>query len=289
MDSKILQKWLESGHIPHSLLFIGKRAEQEALAFAEQLVEGKTPDLYLFRPEGKLGLHSIESIRMLREEVYLPPFQAKQKVFVIFAADRMLPPSANALLKTFEEPPSTSTILLVTSHPEKLLLTVRSRCQSVVFQDNESKSEKFLPILTPLLKCLPEILGSQILDEVEKLANLIESGCSVELREVKGESAYLKHVREKAGEGKEALSLEEETETLFITILSWYRDLHAAHLNLPLLEPTWNQEVHYRADRGAFPCLDAVQKKIDRAKESLSRSLPLKTVLESLFLSLKSV
>jgi DNA polymerase-3 subunit delta' len=94
---------------------------------------GLHPDVHLYRPEGKLGLHSIAALRQLSEEVYLPPYESSWKVFVIQEAERMLSYSANALLKTFEEPPP-RTMIILTSHSKAALLpTILSRCRTLHF------------------------------------------------------------------------------------------------------------------------------------------------------------
>ena len=72
--------------------------------------------------------------REMCEKVYMAPFEAKWKIFIIEDAERMLPTSANALLKTFEEPAPNSVIILISDHPERLLPTVLSRCRKVHFQ-----------------------------------------------------------------------------------------------------------------------------------------------------------
>jgi DNA polymerase-3 subunit delta' len=61
------------------------------------------------------------------------PFEAQRRVFVIEAADAMAEESQNALLKTLEEPPPFAHLVLITSEPEALLETVRSRCRPVPF------------------------------------------------------------------------------------------------------------------------------------------------------------
>lgn len=66
--------------------------------------------------------------------MYLAPYEAARKVFIILDAERMLPYSANALLKTFEEPAPDAIIILVTGSPAALLPTVLSRCQTIYFQ-----------------------------------------------------------------------------------------------------------------------------------------------------------
>lgn len=134
----------------HLLLFAGPEGVGKTL-FAEEFAKrvltlddpqgrhlyklnaGTHPDLHIYRPEGKIGMHSIAAMRALSEEVYLPPYEAARKVFIIQDADRMLSYSANALLKTFEEPAPETLIILVSSSPEQLLPTILSRCSTFHF------------------------------------------------------------------------------------------------------------------------------------------------------------
>ncbi|MBF5058662.1 hypothetical protein [Candidatus Neptunochlamydia vexilliferae] len=102
--------------------------------------------MYQHRRAGKKG--PIEAIRTLIEEANLPPFESERKVFIIHEADRMLPSSSNALLKTLEEPPSFVTIILISAHPEALLPTITSRCFQVpsdakVATDRELSDQMF--------------------------------------------------------------------------------------------------------------------------------------------------
>ena len=128
--------------IGNSLLFAGPEGVGKslfALAFAQLLLgrkvaTGNHPDLHVYRPEGKVGMHSIASMRQFCEEVSLAPFEGKRKIFIIHDADRMLSYSANALLKTFEEPSADSIIILLSSAPASLLPTVLSRCRTIYFQ-----------------------------------------------------------------------------------------------------------------------------------------------------------
>ena len=87
------------------------------------------PDLILVRP----WPHSIkiEQVRHLVGEALSRPFEAKARAFVIDEAHRMTEEAQNALLKSLEEPPLTSHLILVTSAPQALLPTIRSRCQRV--------------------------------------------------------------------------------------------------------------------------------------------------------------
>jgi DNA polymerase-3 subunit delta' len=71
----------------------------------------------------------INSIRLLRKELSLSPYQAKRKIVVVSEADRMNEEASTALLKTLEEPPGDSVLILTSSQKEGLLSTIRSRCQ----------------------------------------------------------------------------------------------------------------------------------------------------------------
>lgn len=127
----MLTPLIEKNRIPHAILLAGQskcNLEKEASEFAMQVAH--PVDRFEYRPEGKMALHTLERMRELKEEVYLPPYQGQCKVFVIYEADRMWPQSSNALLKTFEEPSVTSILVLTSLRREKILPTILSRCQT---------------------------------------------------------------------------------------------------------------------------------------------------------------
>ena len=141
-NSVVKQRLLQlcqTNSVAHLLLFCGMKGVGKLL-FAKALAktwlangDAYVSDMHVFTPEGKSGMHSIQAIRRLIEEVNLAPFASGKKVFIIDDAERMLPTSANALLKTLEEPPKNTLIILVTSAPERLLGTIVSRSQAVRF------------------------------------------------------------------------------------------------------------------------------------------------------------
>ncbi|CAF23796.1 DNA polymerase III subunit delta' [Candidatus Protochlamydia amoebophila] len=155
-----LQRMLIKKAIGNSLLFAGPNGVGKGLfayALASQLIceqeeknkykieNGLHPDIHIYRPEGKLGLHGIQSLRELSEEVHLPPYEASWKIFIIHDAERMLSVSANTLLKTFEEPPPKTVIILLSQSQAALLPTIVSRCRTLHFQPiHASEIEKVL-------------------------------------------------------------------------------------------------------------------------------------------------
>jgi DNA polymerase-3 subunit delta' len=99
------------------------------------------PDLMLVEPsrftaKGELRVTEeikIDQIRDLVREVRGSPFEGRARAFVVDHAHAITEQAANALLKSLEEPPPSSHILLVTPSPQALLPTIRSRCQQLRF------------------------------------------------------------------------------------------------------------------------------------------------------------
>src|SRR5207237_9712481 len=87
----------------------------------------------------------VKPMRELEREANFRPFEGAARVFIVEDADTMNDQAANALLKTLEEPPPTSHLILTTSNPTALLATIRSRCQMIRFAPiPHEQIEKFL-------------------------------------------------------------------------------------------------------------------------------------------------
>ncbi|MFN2513352.1 MAG: ATP-binding protein [Pyrinomonadaceae bacterium] len=168
---KLLRRMLDSGRVPGALLFAGEEGVGKklfALEIAKALncrtpqgVEGcgKCPPCLrmshfnfpqsqesddwkkiFWTDHGDVGmvvapkrLLLVDQMRDIEREANFRPFEGRARVFLVDDADKLNDQSANALLKTLEEPPPTSHIILITSRPAMLLPTVRSRCQAIRF------------------------------------------------------------------------------------------------------------------------------------------------------------
>jgi DNA polymerase-3 subunit delta' len=87
----------------------------------------------------------VDAIRHVESEANFRPYEAPARFFIIDDAHKMNDAAANALLKTLEEPAPTSHIFLITSQPDALLPTIRSRCQMLRFAPvGVAEIEKFL-------------------------------------------------------------------------------------------------------------------------------------------------
>jgi DNA polymerase-3 subunit delta' len=101
-------------------------------ASCRRIARGTHPDVILVEP-GETGSIKIEQIRDVIDRAGYRPFEGRRRVVIIDEADAMVDPAQNALLKTLEEPPSASVFILVSSMPDALLPTVRSRCPRLRF------------------------------------------------------------------------------------------------------------------------------------------------------------
>lgn len=140
----VIERAIERRRLSHSLLLTGDDLDTlhaVAFAIADRLLnEGAAatgtarfspehhPDCFYLRPAGKMRQISADATRELIGKVQNSPRLAPRKVAVIFECDRMHLAAANIFLKTLEEPPPNTALLLLTTRPYALLPTIRSRC-----------------------------------------------------------------------------------------------------------------------------------------------------------------
>jgi DNA polymerase-3 subunit delta' len=166
-----LEAALSRGHVHHAWLFHGPDGvgkELAAFGLAQALIcteqpnvgcgvcaacrrvhKRNHPDVTVVMPDDELvrrGMAGrsdfertpsrdirIEQVRQLQERLAFRALESKTKVAILLTAHAMNPPAQNALLKTLEEPPAGTVLILVSSAPDKLLPTIRSRCAKASF------------------------------------------------------------------------------------------------------------------------------------------------------------
>lgn len=101
-------------------------------AVCRRIARGAHPDVMTIEP-GDTGSIKIEQVRAGIDRAVFRPFEGRRRVTIIDQADALVPAAQNALLKTLEEPLPASVFVLVTSRPDTLLPTVRSRCAHLRF------------------------------------------------------------------------------------------------------------------------------------------------------------
>jgi len=158
--TRLLERSLERNRLAHAYLFSGdslETLESIARTFAKALncANAKTgprtlqscghcdacrriehdnhPDVLWVRPESKSRVILIDQMRDLMQTVNLKPTAAEFKIGIIVAADRLNASAANSFLKTLEEPPDKSILLLLTVEPQRIMETIISRCLRLSF------------------------------------------------------------------------------------------------------------------------------------------------------------
>jgi len=103
-------------------------------AACTRIARGVHPDVLIVEP-GDTATIRIDQVRDVIDRAGYRPFEGKRRVVIIDDADVMVAAAQNALLKTLEEPPSSSVFILLSARPDMLLPTVRSRCIRLLFAD----------------------------------------------------------------------------------------------------------------------------------------------------------
>ena len=156
MPVELLKRAIKNDKVVHSYLFLGNEGigkQWVALQFAKALncIEGEVekgeacdhclsckkidrhlhPDVLVIEPEGQTL--KVDQVRQMQKDLAYRPYEGKRRVCILTAADRMAPHMSNILLKTLEETPLHTVIVLLANHPRLLLPTILSRCQPVRF------------------------------------------------------------------------------------------------------------------------------------------------------------
>jgi DNA polymerase-3 subunit delta' len=97
-----------------------------------RISRGIHPDVLIVEP-GETGSIKTDQVRDVIDRAAYRPFEGRRRVVIIDRADGLVASAQNALLKTLEEPPSSSIFILVTARPDTLLPTVLSRCPRLRF------------------------------------------------------------------------------------------------------------------------------------------------------------
>ena len=143
---------VREGRLSHAYLFLGAPGsgqDEAAMALAECVVCARGgcdacdecirvshrthPDVHWISPEGASG-YVVEQVRSLISDVSLAPVRAAAKVYILDRVDTLRDSSANALLKTIEEPPEGVIFILMARTADAVLPTIVSRCQVVPFR-----------------------------------------------------------------------------------------------------------------------------------------------------------
>ncbi len=140
--------------LPHAFLFSGPRGAGKTTAarlvaklfncvsptkhgpcgnceFCDAIAKGKSLDVLELDAASNRG---IDEIRQIRDAIGLSPVNSQFRIYIIDEVHMLTTEAFNALLKTLEEPPSHAVFVLATTDPQKVPVTIQSRCVSIAFK-----------------------------------------------------------------------------------------------------------------------------------------------------------
>jgi len=203
----------------------------------ERMIWSEHADVAMVRPYKQII--RVKPMRELEREANFRPFEGAARVFIVEDAEYMNDQAANALLKTLEEPPATSHLILTTTNPTALKATIRSRCQVIRFAPIAAgEIEQFLiehkDVPAEDAKLLAQTsrgsIGRALSADVDDYRERRESMLAIlKALTLSGDRAYLLRAAEDLASAKERADYEQSLDVLEALI----RDAWALSLGRP--------------------------------------------------------
>jgi len=253
----------------------------------ERIERKQHPDVSWLEPEKKSRIISVQQVRDLTQGLMQTAYEGGWKGGVLLFADRMNEEAANAFLKTLEEPPGRTLLLLVTDHPQGLLPTIRSRCQRIVLAETDEEVPAWRGDMLDLLRGSAGagatdalVLGARMRGMLARLKD--------ELKKAESDAAGDEDVDDDVLDARTQAKLLKERTDMLRLMLSWYRDVLACTLGAgaDVFElPDEAKSIRAAASASSPQAARRALESVERMARQFERNLPEASVLGSGFLS----
>lgn len=311
---EFLRRAYEQNRLAHAYLITGAPGSGKEVLAAEvaSLVNGtptgdvfssKAREIFVARPESKSRRIVTAQIRALEHALQMRAADGRRKVVIVPDADRLQTEAANAFLKTLEEPPKDSLLLLLSALPEALPETILSRCIAIPLGSNgKAQSKKEEEKLEKLLQQASRHttwnvqFAYRLAQEFQQLLRAIRE-------EVKDETDNaLKREQTRYKDATDGAWLEERegyykalTESLYLqrraalveTLFAWWTDvLRASHNVTQRNIPAAKQETAALATRFSTPEIFRRIRSLEQLRDHLGRNIHESLAIEVAFLTI---
>lgn len=326
---KVLKSSIARGQVAHAYLFGGPKNSGKtsaALAFASAIncmqpkADGDScgaclsciridqenhPDVFVIRPDGNQT--RIDQMHEMIKNLNYAPLSGKYKVMIIEQADTLNASSENSILKILEEPPDYAILVLISSNPNSLLPTIRSRCRMVKFRNASTKEiEDYLNANTQLGEDDKRIIAACSQGLVGRAVTIVSRPDFAEERNralqllkkwVSAPDVYsialAEGVREIANPKKGDIDIRSRIQRLndiLDYILSWYADLLALNVQgpeAPIANQDFVEDLRYHSSIYSNDRICTAIREIMNAQRYLEGNITPQLVLESLFFDIR--
>ncbi len=260
----------------------------------KQMATGNQPDVIYITHE-KPGTIGVEDIRgQINGTVAIKPYSSRRKVYIINDGEKMTVQAQNALLKTLEEPPEYTVILILTTNVEALLSTILSRCVVLNMKPvKDSQVKRFLMEDMQVPDYKADICAAFARGNIGK-AKMLAS--SEDFDRVKDEAVtLLKYINDmEISEIVAAIKKISEYKldvNDYMDILSiWYRDVLLFKATHDANHLIFREEIQYIrkvADRSTYEGIEDIINALDKAKGRLNANVNFDLTMELLLLTIK--
>ena len=298
---RYLRRAHEQNRLAHAYLISGSPGSGKRLLAAElaNLVNGtelgdvfssKAREIFVAEPESKSRRIVIEQVRGLEHSLQMRASPGRRKVAIIAEADRLQPQAANAFLKTLEEPPKDSLLLLLSALPEVLPDTIVSRCIAIPLAP--SNNEVAIPQEAELVELLRSTATEKTwgIEHAYRLTQGVQHLLGAIREEIKAQNAEaLKREEARYRNSTDGAWLDEReeyykalTESLYLQrravlieiLFEWWSDVLRAHTNVDRRDlPAAKQETAALAKR--FTTADVLRRirRLEELRDHLGRNI----------------
>jgi DNA polymerase-3 subunit delta' len=309
---EFLRRAEEQNRLAHAYLICGpigsgKRALAAEVASvvngtkATEVFSTSAREVFVAEPESKSRRIVVEQIRNLEHSLQMrASAPGQRKVAIICEADRLQPQAANAFLKTLEEPPENSLLLLLSALPEALPDTILSRCIPIPLAAASGKIPEQQSELIALLRSAASEKTWSV-QNAYGLAQRLQRLLNVIRDEIKTENAdALKQEETRYKNSTDGAWLEDRedyykalTESLYLqrraglieTLFMWWSDVLRAKSGLERRDlPALQKEINTLAGRFSIPEILRRIRRLEGLRENLNRNIQEALAIEVAFL-----